>query len=81
VPTNETLRSPLFGPLSQVEPTRRVTAEGIRWRVFELSDHVQLHARRSLIFEQELAWQRVRRSHANWCALVDDALIALSGAT
>lgn len=59
------------------EPTRLVVADGHYWRVFEVPYELDRRSGRSLVFEHEYAWRRVRNYPENWHDLSDDALIAL----
>jgi hypothetical protein len=59
------------------DPTRLVVAEGHYWRVFEVPYEFDRRSGRSLVFEHEYAWRRVRNYPANWHELSEAALIAL----
>jgi hypothetical protein len=63
------------------EPTRLVLAEGHFWRVFEVPYELDRRSGRSLVFEHEYAWRRVRNYPANWYELSEGALIALLNQT
>jgi hypothetical protein len=76
VSTNE-IRRPPSASRTRHAPTRSVFAEGFHWRVFEVSDRSATPAGRSLVFEHDLAWRRIRRYPANWFELAESALIVL----
>lgn len=58
---------------------RRIMAEGVFWLVYELPpSHLDRRQSPSLVFESETTVRRVRDYPANWRALGDEELLALS---
>jgi hypothetical protein len=76
VSTDESRRTP-SSPWQRFAPTRSVIAEGVSWRVYEVSYAFDRRSGRSLIFEHDQAWRRIRTYPANWHRLPDAALVAL----
>lgn len=65
-------------PISQrAGPARTVIAEGLSWRVFEVAYEFDRRTGRSLMFEHEGAWRRVRNYPENWLELSEDELTLL----
>ena len=61
---------------------RRITIEGVFWLVYELPpSHLDRRQSPSLVFESETTMRRVRDYPANWRALSDEQVIALSWST
>jgi hypothetical protein len=81
VSTDESRRTPPQAPWTRFEPTRSFSAEGVFWRVFEVSYEFDRRRGRSLVFEHEFAWRRVRTYPANWYELPEEQLLTLLSAT
>jgi hypothetical protein len=69
---------PIGGGLHSVSDTRCVAIAGDVWRVHEDARTGPPSYGPSLIFETELIARRVRHYPADWRALTDDQLYALS---
>lgn len=74
--TDEHHRTPPT-PWQRFAPTRFVSAEGVCWKVYEVSYDYDRRTGRSLIFEHDQAWRRIRNYPADWHRLSDPALVAL----
>lgn len=65
--------------LEQREAARRLRIAGVEWLVYELADHeLDRRTGMSLVFESENTIRRVREYPADWRALSDEELGALS---
>lgn len=72
-----------YRPSSQFEQLQRtarhVLLDGVLWLVYEMPAHAYDRRQKpSLIFETDTAVRRVRNYPANWRALTDQDLLALS---
>jgi hypothetical protein len=74
--TDELHRTPPT-PWQRFAPTRIVSAEGVRWKVYEVSGGYDRRTGRSLIFEHDQVWRRICNYPADWHRFSDPALVAL----
>lgn len=81
MPTDGCRRTPPCPTRTRFEPERVLADDGTAWPVFEVSYEYDRRAGRSLIFEHQHAWRRVRRYPANWHQLPKAELLKLLSAT